>query len=180
MASQETQDQIEAQMEVACNALSFLGNGQAVVDCDRIPQMPNVDFTIGGKNFSLAPEQYVLKVRPAHAPCHLPNQDQGWLLLLSQTGGPDQATGAECQVWPALAGRWLARGYLLESRACLEMSCIDTGNLGLVSQILPPQRILDADLYSRPASCCWNVSVGLQEGSWSSCTAHTNVRQTAA
>ena len=83
VASQETQDQIEAQMEVACNALSFLGNGQAVVDCDRIPHMPNVDFTIGGKNFSLTPEQYVLKVRPAHAPCQLPpDQDQGGLLLL--------------------------------------------------------------------------------------------------
>ena len=65
VASQETQDQIEAQMEVACNALSFLGNGQAVVDCNRIPHMPNVDFTIGGKNFSLTPEQYVLKVRAA-------------------------------------------------------------------------------------------------------------------
>ena len=62
MASQETQDQIEAQIEVACNALAFLGNGQAVVDCDKIPTMPDVTFAIGGKNFSLTSDQYVLKV----------------------------------------------------------------------------------------------------------------------
>ena len=53
---------------MACNALSVLGNGQAVVDCNKLGSMPDVAFTISGKNFTLTPEQYVLKVRdPAQA-----------------------------------------------------------------------------------------------------------------
>ncbi|GMH13118.1 hypothetical protein Nepgr_014959 [Nepenthes gracilis] len=36
--------------------------GESVIDCDSIPYMPNVTFTIGDKPFKLTPEQYVLKV----------------------------------------------------------------------------------------------------------------------
>lgn len=63
VASQETQEQIEHQLEGACDTLSFLASSQAVVDCDKIPTMPDVAFTISGREFSLTPEQYVLKVR---------------------------------------------------------------------------------------------------------------------
>ena len=70
VASQETQDQIEAQLEAACDTLGFLASSQAVVDCDQIPTMPDVSFTISGQDFSLTPEQYVLKVGslPVDAP----------------------------------------------------------------------------------------------------------------
>ena len=63
MASEETQDQIEQQLEAACDTLSFLASSQAVVDCDKIPTMPDVAFEINGRSFSLTPDQYVLKVR---------------------------------------------------------------------------------------------------------------------
>ncbi|XP_058747229.1 aspartic proteinase-like [Vicia villosa] len=36
--------------------------GQSSVDCAKIPSMPNVSFTIGGKTFDLAPQEYILKV----------------------------------------------------------------------------------------------------------------------
>ncbi|EPS68187.1 aspartic protease, partial [Genlisea aurea] len=35
--------------------------GESTIDCNSLSKMPNVSFTIGGKVFSLAPEQYVLK-----------------------------------------------------------------------------------------------------------------------
>lgn len=37
-------------------------NGQASVDCAQIPSMPNVKLTIGGVEWELTAEQYVLKV----------------------------------------------------------------------------------------------------------------------
>ncbi|KAH7366160.1 hypothetical protein KP509_18G065800 [Ceratopteris richardii] len=37
-------------------------NGESVVDCNSLSAMPDVTFTIGGKHFSLTPEQYILKV----------------------------------------------------------------------------------------------------------------------
>jgi phytepsin len=33
-----------------------------VLDCDRLPDLPDVSFDIGGRSFQLAPEQYVLKI----------------------------------------------------------------------------------------------------------------------
>ncbi|KAL2341307.1 hypothetical protein Fmac_009247 [Flemingia macrophylla] len=36
--------------------------GQSSVDCAKIPSMPIVSFTIGGKVFDLAPQEYILKV----------------------------------------------------------------------------------------------------------------------
>lgn len=41
---------------------------QAVVECERLPGMPDVTLTIEGKVFTLSPEQYVLKVRILTAP----------------------------------------------------------------------------------------------------------------
>eukprot|EP00250_Pteridium_aquilinum_P020514 c24841_g3_i1 orf=259-1737(-) len=37
-------------------------NGESMVDCNQVSLMPDVTFTIGGKHFSLTPEQYILKV----------------------------------------------------------------------------------------------------------------------
>ncbi|KAF1890797.1 hypothetical protein Lal_00043094 [Lupinus albus] len=36
--------------------------GQSSVDCGKLSSMPNVSFTIGGKTFDLAPQEYILKV----------------------------------------------------------------------------------------------------------------------
>lgn len=62
IANHETQEEIEENLENICNTLSFLASSQAVVDCDKIPTMPNVTFTIGDKDFTLTPKDYVLQV----------------------------------------------------------------------------------------------------------------------
>ncbi|XP_078445697.1 aspartic proteinase oryzasin-1-like [Wolffia australiana] len=36
--------------------------GESAVDCASLGSMPSVSFTIGGKKFSLKPEQYILKI----------------------------------------------------------------------------------------------------------------------
>jgi phytepsin len=35
--------------------------GESVIDCNSLPTMPNVTFTIGAKDFTLTPDQYILK-----------------------------------------------------------------------------------------------------------------------
>eukprot|EP00959_Pyramimonas_sp_CCMP1952_P127206 2660938-Pyramimonas_sp.AAC.1 len=37
--------------------------GEYTVDCANIPTMPDVTFTIGGNDFTLAPEDYVLQLQ---------------------------------------------------------------------------------------------------------------------
>eukprot|EP00891_Asterochloris_glomerata_P005499 jgi/Astpho2/5499/Aster-07834 len=61
LASNETLSQIEERLEGLCELLSF-GSSQAVVDCDRIDSMPDISFTIAGKEFPLTPRDYVLRV----------------------------------------------------------------------------------------------------------------------
>jgi hypothetical protein len=39
-------------------------NGQWMVDCKNIKNMPTITFKIAGKDFALTPEQYVVKVKP--------------------------------------------------------------------------------------------------------------------
>jgi cathepsin D len=39
-----------------------LMKGEYTVDCSKISSMPNVDFTLNGKTFTLTPKQYVLQV----------------------------------------------------------------------------------------------------------------------
>jgi phytepsin len=46
--------------EICSNLLPASGEG--VVDCDKIPDMPNVEFVIAGKTFTLTPDQYILQV----------------------------------------------------------------------------------------------------------------------
>ena len=62
LANNETETQIEDKLAGLCDSLSFLGSSQAVVDCDKLSELPDVSFTIAGKEFGLTPEQYILKV----------------------------------------------------------------------------------------------------------------------
>ncbi|XP_021734549.1 aspartic proteinase-like [Chenopodium quinoa] len=43
-----------------CNSLPS-PNQESVIDCDSIPLLPNVTFTIANKAFNLTPEQYIMK-----------------------------------------------------------------------------------------------------------------------
>ncbi|XP_066603960.1 lysosomal aspartic protease [Prorops nasuta] len=38
-------------------------NGEAMISCDSIPNLPNIDFIIGGNKFTLRGEDYVLKMK---------------------------------------------------------------------------------------------------------------------
>ena len=64
LAANATQAEIEKAVETVCQALPN-PNGEAVVDCDSLPNLPDVSFTIHGKTFTLTPEQYILKVGAA-------------------------------------------------------------------------------------------------------------------
>jgi len=44
----------------AIGAIKFL-EGEYIVECKKIPTMPNVDFTINGVTFTLTPDDYVLQ-----------------------------------------------------------------------------------------------------------------------
>ncbi|KAM6553808.1 hypothetical protein CsatB_014570 [Cannabis sativa] len=57
----QTQEQILNYVNQLCERLPS-PMGESAVDCDSLSSMPNVTFTIGGKKFELAPEQYVLKI----------------------------------------------------------------------------------------------------------------------
>ena len=38
--------------------------GESAVDCGRVKELPEIAFTIGGKQFALTPEQYILREGP--------------------------------------------------------------------------------------------------------------------
>jgi len=48
-----------AEINKAIGALPFI-NGEYLIDCKKLAEMPNVDFILGGKSFTLKPEQYTL------------------------------------------------------------------------------------------------------------------------
>jgi phytepsin len=62
LANNDTMAQILDSLDTACEALSFGAGGQAAVDCENIPNMPDITFSIGGKEFSLSADQYVLQI----------------------------------------------------------------------------------------------------------------------
>ncbi|KAK1281096.1 hypothetical protein QJS04_geneDACA004696 [Acorus gramineus] len=61
LRANETQEQILNYINQLCDRLPS-PMGESTVDCDQISNLPNVAFTIGGRTFSLSPEQYILKV----------------------------------------------------------------------------------------------------------------------
>lgn len=51
----------------AIGAAPFL-NGEYMVNCNNLPTMPNITFTIGGKPFTLTPNDYVMKMSQGGMP----------------------------------------------------------------------------------------------------------------
>lgn len=51
---------IPQEVEQLCQFLDF--GGPAMVKCSKVHTLPTIAFTIGGKEFSLTPEQYILKI----------------------------------------------------------------------------------------------------------------------
>ena len=63
LSGDETEAEIEAILDLACEQAELLNpGGPAMVDCDKLDSLPDVGFTISGKEFTLSPEQYVLQV----------------------------------------------------------------------------------------------------------------------
>uniref|UniRef100_A0A1J3K6U2 Aspartic proteinase A2 n=1 Tax=Noccaea caerulescens TaxID=107243 RepID=A0A1J3K6U2_NOCCA len=56
-----TQERIMNYISEICERMPS-PNGESAVDCAKLSTMPTVSFTIGGKVFDLAPEEYVLKI----------------------------------------------------------------------------------------------------------------------
>lgn len=63
LTNNETLDMITDSLNGMCEHLSMYGQGEAIVDCARIPELPDVTFTIAGKEFVLTGKDYVLKVK---------------------------------------------------------------------------------------------------------------------
>ncbi|CAN6354319.1 unnamed protein product [Urochloa humidicola] len=61
LAQNKTQDLILNYINQLCDRLPS-PMGESSVDCASLKSMPDISFTIGGKTFSLKPEQYILKV----------------------------------------------------------------------------------------------------------------------
>lgn len=54
--------EIMDQLFALCDALPSVGPSQAIVDCDRIPKMPDITFSLSDADLTLSAEQYVLRV----------------------------------------------------------------------------------------------------------------------
>lgn len=48
------------EVEQLCGLLDF--GGPAMVQCKEVPRLPTIAFKLGGKEFVLAPEQYILRI----------------------------------------------------------------------------------------------------------------------
>ena len=60
--SNQTMTEIMDELFTLCDALPSVGPSQAVVDCDRIPHMPDISFSLPDADLTLSAEQYVLRV----------------------------------------------------------------------------------------------------------------------
>ncbi|KAL8461472.1 hypothetical protein ACS0TY_032807 [Phlomoides rotata] len=61
VAQNQTQDRIINYANELCDRMPS-PLGESAVDCGKIPSLPNITFTIGGKPFDLSPREYILKV----------------------------------------------------------------------------------------------------------------------
>ncbi|KAJ7558159.1 hypothetical protein O6H91_04G027100 [Diphasiastrum complanatum] len=57
----KTKSQIASYLDQLCERLPS-PNGESIVDCNAIPHLPNVAFTIANQALVLTPEQYILEV----------------------------------------------------------------------------------------------------------------------
>ncbi|WPT18028.1 Aspartic proteinase A2 [Picochlorum sp. SENEW3] len=63
LSGNQTEEELEEILDIACDQAEAVSpGGPAMIDCKRLGDMPNVDFTISGKAFTLTPEQYVLQL----------------------------------------------------------------------------------------------------------------------
>ncbi|KAL7003206.1 phytepsin [Sarracenia purpurea var. burkii] len=60
LKQEETKDQVFDYVDQLCESLPS-PMGEAAINCNSLSNMPNVTFAIGSKDFTLTPEQYVLK-----------------------------------------------------------------------------------------------------------------------
>ena len=95
LANHQTEEQIIAQLDTLCDTLSIFSSSQALVECEQISEMPDVTFTIAGKDFTLSAEDYVLQA------CDLLSPGSPSLLL--------DAAVATSSALPSLAGHLQAR-----------------------------------------------------------------------
>ena len=51
-----------AKINKAIGATPLPVGGAAMVDCDKVKDMPSIDFVISGRTFTLTSEQYIMKV----------------------------------------------------------------------------------------------------------------------
>ncbi|XP_076945639.1 aspartic proteinase oryzasin-1-like [Bidens hawaiensis] len=59
LAKNQTKDTITGFVSVICKLLPM---EEMTVDCARLPLMPTISFIIGGKEFELSPDDYILKI----------------------------------------------------------------------------------------------------------------------
>ncbi|KAJ8447138.1 hypothetical protein Cgig2_022867 [Carnegiea gigantea] len=60
LRQEETKEQVLNYVNKLCDAIPS-PNEESIIDCDAIPNLPNVTFSIADKPFTLTPEQYILK-----------------------------------------------------------------------------------------------------------------------
>ncbi|GAA0154531.1 aspartic protease [Lithospermum erythrorhizon] len=60
LKQQGTKEKVLEYVNQLCESLPS-PMGESVIDCNSLSTMPNITFTIGGKPFTLTPEQYILK-----------------------------------------------------------------------------------------------------------------------
>ncbi|RDY13705.1 Aspartic proteinase [Mucuna pruriens] len=60
LKQKKTKERVFSYVNQLCESLPS-PNGESVVNCNSISQLPNITFTVGDKPFILTPEQYILK-----------------------------------------------------------------------------------------------------------------------
>ena len=53
------------EVEQLCQLVDF--GGPAMIECSKVSKLPPITLSIGGRDFALAPEQYILKVDAGEA-----------------------------------------------------------------------------------------------------------------